>query len=121
MAVVDTKQIRNIVLLGHGGCGKTSLAEAMIYITGGSDRLGKVEDGNTVSDYDAEETKRGFSLSASLLNTAWKDCKINIIDAPGFFDFYGEVVEAMALADAALIVVGAVSGPVVGVEKAMEY
>ena len=68
MAVVDTKQIRNIVLLGHGGCGKTSLAEAMVYITGGSDRLGKVEDGNTVLDYDNESIKRGFSVSMSMAN-----------------------------------------------------
>ena len=66
MANFDTKRIRNIVLLGHGGCGKTSLAEAMAYITGGTDRLGKIEDGNTISDFDAEETKRGFSLSTSM-------------------------------------------------------
>ena len=76
---VETKRIRNIALLGHGGCGKTSLAEAMLYITGATDRLGKIADGNTVSDYDAEEVKRGFSLSASLMNIMWKECKINLI------------------------------------------
>ena len=121
MAVVDTKQIRNLVLLGHGGCGKTSLAEAMIYITGGSDRLGRVEDGNTVSDYDAEETKRGFSLSASLLNTTWKDCKINIIDAPGYLDFVGEAQQALRVADSALIVVDGKAGIEIGTELAWHY
>ncbi len=121
MAVVDIKQIRNIVLLGHGGCGKTSLAEAMIYITGGSDRLGRVEDGNTVSDYDAEETKRGFSLSASLMNTMWKDSKINIIDAPGYLDFVGEAHQALRVADAAVIVVDGKAGIEIGTELAWNY
>ena len=121
MAVVDIKQIRNIVLLGHGGCGKTSLAEAMIYITGGSDRLGKVEDGNTISDYDAEETKRGFSLSASVMNTMWKDSKINIIDAPGYLDFVGEAQQALRVADAAVIVVDGKAGIEIGTELAWNY
>ena len=121
MAVVDTKQIRNLVLLGHGGCGKTSLAEAMIYITGGTDRLGRVEDGNTVSDYDAEETKRGFSLSASLLNTTWKDCKINIIDTPGYLDFVGEAHQGLRVADSALIVVDGKAGIEIGTEQAWYY
>ncbi len=121
MAVVDIKQIRNIVLLGHGGCGKTSLAEAMIYITGGSDRLGRVEDGNTISDYDAEETKRGFSLSASLMNTMWKDSKINIIDAPGYLDFVGEAHQALRVADAAVIVVDGKAGIEIGTELAWNY
>ena len=71
MAVVETKKIRNVALLGHGGCGKTALSEAILYITGATDRIGKVSDGNTVSDYDAEEIKRGFSISASLMNTSW--------------------------------------------------
>jgi len=121
MAVVDTKQIRNIVLLGHGGCGKTSLGEAMLYITKGTDRLGKVEDGNTVSDYDAEETKRGFSLSASLLNMTWKDCKINIIDAPGYLDFVGETYQALRVADSAVIVVDGKAGIEIGTELAWNY
>ena len=89
MKQYDASNIRNIAVVGHGGSGKTSLVEGLLYRTGGSDRLGKVADGTTVSDYDAEETKRGFSLSASLLNTTWKDCKINIIDAPGYLDFVG--------------------------------
>ena len=105
MANLTTKSIRNVALLGHGGSGKTSLAEAMIYLTGGTDRLGKVADGNTVSDYDAEEVKRGFSLSASLLNMTWKDCKINLIDTPGYLDFVGETAQALRVADSAIIVV----------------
>ena len=121
MAKFDTKQIRNIVLLGHGGCGKTSLAEAMAYITGGIDRLGKIEDGNTISDFDAEETKRGFSLSASMLNMVWKDSKINIIDAPGYLDFVGEVNQAVRVADSAIIVVDGKAGIEVGTELAWGY
>ena len=121
MAKFDTKQIRNIVLLGHGGCGKTSLAEAMAYITGGIDRLGKIEDGNTVSDFDAEETKRGFSLSASMLNMVWKDSKINVIDAPGYLDFIGEVNQAVRVADSAIIVVDGKAGIEVGTELAWGY
>ncbi len=121
MAVVDTKQIRNIALLGHGGSGKTSLAEAMIYLTGGTDRLGKVTDGNTVSDYDPEETKRGFSLSASLLNMTWKDVKINLLDTPGYLDFVGEAYQALRVADSAIIVVDGKAGIEVGTELAWNY
>ena len=121
MAKFDTKQIRNIVLLGHGGCGKTSLAEAMLYITGGIDRLGKIEDGNTVSDFDPEEARRGFSLSASMLNMVWKDCKINIIDAPGYLDFVGEVNQGLRVADSAVIVVDGKAGIEVGTELAWQY
>ena len=118
MALIDTKQIRNIALLGHGGAGKTSLAEAMLYLTGGIDRLGKVADGNTVSDYDAEEINRGFSLSASLLNMVWKDCKINLIDTPGYLDFAGEACQALRVADSAIILVDGKAGIEVGTELA---
>ena len=121
MAVVETKKIRNIALLGHGGCGKTSLSEAVLYITGATDRIGKVADGNTVSDYDAEETKRGFSISASLMNTTWKDTKINIIDTPGYLDFVGEVAQSLRVADAAVIVVDGKAGIEVGTELAWGY
>ena len=121
MAVVETKKIRNVALLGHGGCGKTSLAEAMLYITGGTDRLGKVADGNTVSDFDAEETKRGFSISASLMNVTWKDCKINILDTPGYLDFVGEVHQALRVADSAVIVVDGKAGIEIGTELAWNY
>jgi len=121
MATMETRMIRNIALLGHGGCGKTSLAESMIYLTGGTDRLGKVADGNTVSDFDAEEVKRGFSLSASLLNMTWKDCKINLIDTPGYLDFVGETCQALRVADSAIIVVDGKAGIEVGTELAWNY
>ncbi len=121
MAMVETKKIRNVALLGHGGSGKTSLAEAMLYITGATDRLGKIADGNTVSDYDAEETKRGFSLSTSLLNTTWKDCKINVLDTPGYLDFVGEVNQALRVADSAVIVVDGKAGIEIGTELAWSY
>lgn len=111
--------IRNIGVFGHGGEGKTTLTEAMLYNAGLLERIGKVENGSTATDYDPEEVKRSISINAALAPFEWKDIKVNLIDAPGFFDFYGEVTAAMELADAALIVVGAVSGPVVGAEKAM--
>ena len=121
MATIETKRIRNIALLGHGGSGKTSLAESMIYMCGGTDRLGKVADGNTVCDYDAEEIKRGFSLSTSLANITWKDCKINILDTPGYLDFVGEASQALRVADSAIIVVDGKSGIEVGTELAWNY
>jgi len=120
MASIETKKIRNLALLGHGGCGKTSLAEAMIYISGGSDRLGKIADGNTVCDYDSEEVARGFSLSSSMANIMWKDIKVNIIDTPGYLDFSGEVNQAIRVADAAIIVMDAKAGIEVGTELAWD-
>ncbi|MEG1560488.1 MAG: elongation factor G [Clostridia bacterium] len=113
------ENILNIGVFGHGGEGKTTLTEAMLFNAGLLDRMGRVEDGSTVTDYDPEEIKRTISIGAAIAPYEWKDKKINIIDAPGFFDFYGEVVEAMTLADSAVIVVGSVSGPVVGTEKSM--
>ena len=113
------KDIRNIGVFGHGGEGKTTLTEAMLFNAGLIDRLGKVENGTTTTDYDPEEIARGISINVALAPLEWKNTKINVIDAPGFFDFYGEVTAAMALADSALIVISAVSGPVVGAEKAM--
>lgn len=111
--------IRNIGVFGHGGEGKTTLTEAMLFNAGLIDRMGRVDDGTTVSDYDPEETKRHISISTAVAPFEWNGSKVNIIDAPGFFDFYGEVYEAMALADSAIIICSAVSGPVVGTEKAM--
>ncbi len=111
-----TKNIRNICLLGHSGSGKTSLAEAMLYIAGGTDRLGKITEGNTVSDYDPEEIRRTFSISSSLINLTWKDMKINVLDTPGYFDFEGEVHQCIRVADAAVIVVDGKSGVQVGTE-----
>lgn len=119
MKEYTAKDIRNIGVFGHGGEGKTTLTEAMLFNAGLLERLGKVESGTTVTDFDPEEVKRSISINAALAPFEWKGTKVNVIDAPGFFDFYGEVTAAMELADSALIVVGAVSGPVVGTEKAM--
>ncbi|MBQ4428902.1 MAG: elongation factor G [Clostridia bacterium] len=119
MKIYQADSIRNVAVLGHGGEGKTTLTEAMLFNAGLLDRMGKVDDGSTVSDYDPEETKRHISISTAVAPFEWNNTKVNLIDAPGFFDFYGEVYEAMALADSAIIVCGAVSGPVVGTEKAM--
>ena len=118
MQVYRTDQIRNVVLMGHGGVGKTTLAEAMAYLSGMTSRQGRVEDGNTVSDFDKEEIKRGFSISTSLIPVIWEKCKINILDAPGYFDFVGEVEEAVSAADAAVIVVSGKAGVQVGTQKA---
>lgn len=112
--------IRNIGVFGHSGEGKTTLAEAMLFNAGLTERLGRVDNGTTVTDFDPEEVKRSISINAAIAPLEWKDVKINLIDAPGFFDFYGEVTAAMLLADSALVVVGAVSGPVVGTEKTMD-
>lgn len=120
MAKFDTKSIRNIALLGHGGSGKTSLVESMLYIAGATDRLGKVSDGNTVCDYDAEEIKRGFTLSASVANIEWKGIKINILDTPGYLDFAGEVNQALRVAGSAVITVDAKAGVEVGTELAWD-
>ena len=119
MKEYTAKDIRNIGVFGHGGEGKTSLVEAMLLNAGLVDRMGVVASGTTVTDFDPEEIKRTISINMALAPFEWKNTKVNIIDAPGFFDFYGEVTAAMELADSALIVVGAVSGPVVGTEKAM--
>ncbi len=120
MKVYTTDKIRNVVLLGHGGAGKTSLAEAMCYLAGITSRLGKVEDGNTVSDFAKEEQKRGFSIHTSLLPIEWQDCKINVLDTPGYFDFIGEVEEAISVADAAIIVISGKAGVEVGTERAWD-
>ena len=116
----SAKDIRNIGIFGHGGEGKTTLTEAMLFDAGLTDRIGKVENGTTTTDFDPEEAKRSISINMALAPLEWKNTKLNIIDAPGFFDFYGEVEAAMELADSALIVVGAVSGLAVGAEKAMQ-
>ncbi|MCL2815697.1 MAG: elongation factor G [Oscillospiraceae bacterium] len=119
--MANTKDIRNVCFLGHGDSGKTSLAEAVLFFTKNSERQGKVTDGNTASDYDPEEIKRGFSLQSSLLSFSWKNAKINLIDAPGFFDFAGEAKQAARVSDCALIVINAKSGVDVGTEFGVEY
>ena len=121
MAVFHKDKIRNIALIGHGGEGKTSLLEAMLYKTKATDRLGKVDDGNSVSDYDQEEISRKMSISLSMAYVLYKDYKFNILDCPGFFDFEGEMVAALAVADAAILVTGATGTVPVGAEKALEY
>jgi elongation factor G len=121
MKVYTSDKIRNVVVLGHGGCGKTGLVEAMAYITGITSRLGRVEDGNTISDYDKEEQKRHFSINTSVVPIEWEDTKINLLDTPGYYDFVGEIQQAMSVADGAVIVVSAKSGVQVGTKRAWEY
>ncbi|MBR3646256.1 MAG: elongation factor G [Lachnospiraceae bacterium] len=120
MKVYDTQDIRNVVFLGHGGSGKTTLAEALAFATGAITRQGSIEDGNTISDFDKEEIKRKFSISASVIPIEWNDLKINILDAPGYFDFVGQAEEAMSVADAAVIVVNGKAGVEVGTIKAWQ-
>ncbi|MBQ2946156.1 MAG: elongation factor G [Clostridia bacterium] len=118
MNYLETNKIRNVVLLGKGGAGKTSLGEAMLFVSKATDRLGKIAEGNTVSDYDSEEIKRKCSVSASLLPVMWKNSKINIIDTPGFFDFEGEAVQGIRAAEAAIICVSGKSGIGVATDRA---
>lgn len=120
MNIYTTEKIRNVVLLGHGGAGKTSLAEAMAYLAGITTRMGKISEGNTIGDYDKEEIKRQFSISTSVIPIEWEGSKINILDTPGYFDFVGEVEAAAAVADAAIIVVSGKAGIEVGTKKAWE-
>ena len=124
MNVYGTEQIRNVVLLGHGGAGKTTVAEALALLTGVTKRMGKVPDGNTISDYDKEEIKRQFSISTPLIPLEYEGedgpIKINLLDTPGFFDFVGEVEEAIGVADAAIIVVNCKAGIEPGTERAWE-
>ncbi|MBQ4537043.1 MAG: elongation factor G [Lachnospiraceae bacterium] len=120
MKVYTTDKIRNVVLLGHGGSGKTSLVEAFAYLSGITSRMGKVADGNTLSDYSKEEQKRQFSINTSVIPIEWEGYKINVIDTPGYFDFVGEVEEAISAAGAAIIVVNGKAGIEVGTQKAWE-
>ncbi|MFR6258784.1 MAG: GTP-binding protein, partial [Anaerovoracaceae bacterium] len=113
-----SESIRNVALVGHGGCGKTTFLEAALLATGVISRLGKVEDGNTVSDYDKMEIEKGYSISTSLVPVEYKNIKINFVDTPGFFDFVGEVNSALRAVEAAAILVDASSGIQVGTEKA---
>jgi elongation factor G len=114
-------KIRNIALVGHGGTGKTSLAEALLFVSGATNRLGKIEDGTTVSDWDPDEHKRGFSLNLSIVPLEWNGHKVNLIDTPGYMDFLGEVKCGLRAAEVALIAVDAVSGLQVGTEFAWRF
>ena len=120
MNVYTSDKIRNVVLLGHGSCGKTTLVEAMAYLSGITTRMGKISDGNTISDYDKEEQKRQFSIETSVVPIEWEGCKINFLDTPGYFDFIGEVEEAATAAAGAVIAVSGKAGVEVGTEKAWE-
>ncbi len=121
MKVYESSQIRNVIVLGHGGAGKTTLVEAMAYYTGVTKRQGRVEDGNTISDFDKEEQKRLFSIGTSIVPIEFEGIKVNFLDTPGYFDFAGEVAEALSVANGAVIVVNAKAGVQVGTEKAWEY
>jgi elongation factor G len=116
-----TEEIRNAVLVGHGSTGKTVLSEAALYVAGTINRLGKIEDGSTTSDYDPDEAKRGFSINLSLLPCEWKGHKLNLIDTPGYADFVGEVKAGIRAADVAVLVVCAASGVQVGTESALGF
>lgn len=120
MKQYDAKKILNIALAGHSGCGKTSVAESILYLAKASDRLGKIADGNTTLDFDSEEIKRQASIMTAVAPIEWKGTKINLIDTPGLFDFAGGVAEGMRAADSALIVVSGKDGVNVGTEKAVE-
>ena len=102
----ETKEIRNIAIVGHGGEGKTTLTEAMLFNAGGTERFGRVEDGTTTTDYDPEEIKRKISISSALAPLEWNNHKINVIDVPGYFDFVGEMLGALRVVDSAVLVVG---------------
>jgi elongation factor G len=119
--VYSTDKLRNVVLLGHGSSGKTSLAEAMLFNTGAINRMGKVEEGTTVSDFDEEEIRRHISLNLSLVPCEWEEHKINVLDTPGYLDFVGEVTSAIRVADAGIVLVDAVSGVEVGTELVWQH
>lgn len=121
MKVYQPQDIFNIAVVGHGGEGKTTLVEAMLFDSGATERIGRVEDGNTTTDYDPEETKRQISIGLALAPVEWDNKKINLIDAPGYFDFEGEAVAAYELGDSALIVLGANGTVPVGAQKAYDY
>lgn len=121
METYTADNVRNVVILGHGSCGKTTLVEAMAYSIGVTKRQGKVEEGSTISDYDKEEIKRLFSISTSIVPIEWEKTKINLLDTPGYFDFVGEVEEALSAADAAVIVISAKAGVEVGTMKAWDF
>jgi elongation factor G len=117
MQNLTVERLRNIVLLSHGGAGKTSVAESLLFTTGATSRMGRIEDGNTTSDYEPEEVKRGSSTQMSLIPCFWNDYKINFIDTPGYADFLGEVVAGLRVADGGVVVVAAPSGIEVGTEQ----
>lgn len=121
MKEYTTDSIRNVAVVSHSGAGKTMLVEAFLHFTGATTRLGRIEDGTTVSDFEEEEHRRGISLSTSLIPVEYKDCKINFLDTPGYTDFIGETLSALRVADAALVLIDSVAGAEVGTETAWNY
>ncbi|MEB3072967.1 elongation factor G [Parvimonas sp. C2] len=121
MKSYSTEKIRNLALVGHSASGKTSVCEALLYKTGNLKRLGKIEDGNTVTDFDKEEISRGVSISTAIAPVEWRDFKINLIDTPGYFDFSGEVYSSLRASEAALVILDAQNGIEVGAEKVLKY
>ncbi len=121
MASYQTKDIRNLALMGHGSEGKTTLMEALLFAAGAIDRQGRVEDGSTVTDFDPEEIKRGVSISAAIAPIDWKQKMLNIVDIPGYFDFIGEMMGPLRVVETAAILVSGVNGIAVGTEKAWQY
>jgi elongation factor G len=121
MREYSTDAIRNVAFVSHGGAGKTTLAEAFLHTTGATTRMGKIEDGTTASDYDDEEVRRSISLYTSVIPVEHKDCKVNILDTPGYLDFIGEVVSALRVADSAVVLVDSVAGVEVGTEITWQY
>jgi elongation factor G len=121
MTIYNSDKLRNVVILGHGGAGKTSLVEAMLFNTGAVNRLGRVDDGTSVSDWDDEERRRKMSITLSLIPCEWKGHKLNAIDTPGYMDFVGEVIGGIRVADSALVVLDSVGGVEVGTEQVWHY
>lgn len=120
MKTYHSNEIGNVVVLGHSGSGKTSVIEGMVYRSGGSKKTGKINEGNTISDYDNEEIKRKMSINTTVIPVEWDNCKINLLDTPGNIDFVGETLEAIKAAESALIIVPATKGITIGTKQAME-
>src|SRR5579885_1652183 len=121
MNVYRTEQIRNIALIAHGGSGKTSLVDAALYDTGAVTRIGKVDEGTSISDYDPDEIKRHMSINLTVVPVEWRGTKINLLDTPGYADFVGEVMAGLRVADAAVVVVSADKGVEVGTQLVWKY
>ena len=121
MKEYTTEMIRNVALVSHSSAGKTMLAEAFSHFTGATTRLGKIEDGSTISDFEDEEIRRGISLSTAVIPVEYKDRKINFLDTPGYNDFVGEMISALRVSDGAIVVVDSVAGAEVGTEIAWNY
>src|SRR4030067_30852 len=115
------ESIRNIAFVSHSSAGKTMLAEALLHFTGATTRLGRIEDGTTVSDFEEEEIRRRISLSTSVIPVEYKGCKINVLDPPGYTDFIGDVISALRIADGAAVLIDSVAGAEVGTELALPY